>query len=60
MSELLLFYARIYDIMGQTSKALDLLKSKQAEIVDHLAYNEILHSLYIKIGDKEKALDHLE
>ncbi len=37
-----------------------MLKSKKDQIVDHLAYNETMHRLYIKIGDKEKAIDHLE
>lgn len=60
MSELQLFYARIYDVMGQTEKAIKLLKDKESEIVDHLTYNETLHSLYIKSGNKEKALDHLD
>lgn len=52
-SEILLFYARIFDEMGNPKKAISHLNKKKKEIVDHLAFNETLYKLHLKVNQND-------
>ncbi len=58
-SELTLFEARILEDMGSHAKAVELL-NKGNLVANMTAKNEALARIYITIGEKDKALEHLE
>jgi tetratricopeptide (TPR) repeat protein len=58
-SELTLFEARLYEGLGNYEKALEIL-SKENQIFDETAKFERLAENYIKLGNKEKAIENLE
>ena len=58
-TELTLFEARIYDAKGEYQRGIDLL-TKSKFVANQVALNESLSRLYTAIGEKDKAIDHLE
>lgn len=59
-SEMLIFEARIYEKLGDLQGAINSLVTKQGDIADKVALHENLAKLYLKVGDKDKAIDELE
>jgi tetratricopeptide (TPR) repeat protein len=58
-TELTLFEARIYEAMGQQQKAIEFI-TKSKVVANLVAKNEVLARLYNAVGNKDKAVDHLE
>ena len=56
MSELLLFTAMIHHKMGNQKKAIKSLEKKEAHIVDHVRYNNLLSKYYMENNSLKKAL----
>ena len=46
--------------MGNPKKAISHLYKKKKEIVDDLAFNELLYKLHLKVQQNDKAIEHLE
>jgi len=58
-SELTLFEARVHEAMGNYQKAVELINRKTA-LYDQISKHERLAAIYIKLGDKDKAVENLE
>lgn len=58
-NELALFEARIYEALGEYQKAVDILSNTKV-VVNQVARNENIARVYELMGNKEKAIEHLE
>ena len=58
-NELALFEARIYEALGEYHKAVDILSNTKV-VVNQVARNENIARVYELMGNKEKAIEHLE
>ena len=56
--ELAMFEARVYEAMGNTAKAIEILN--RDVVVNRVAKHEHLARLYESTGDKDSAIDHYE
>lgn len=58
-TEVTLFEARIHEAMGNYQKAVELLNRKNL-VYDQISKHERLADIFIRTGDKDKAVEHLE
>ena len=56
-SELALFKAKIYEALGNTTEAVNVLETKDL-VVNRTAKNEALARIYGSQGNKDKAVSH--